>query len=212
MMNGIDTQASSTSIEMRRDPGRGKEGGIVPAERAHEVRDRAEAVFQHRLADHPADRDRAQHERDQEDHAEELSRPDFLIEQQRQPEGDRIFDGDRQHVEDHVAERVPVERVVDELDEIIEAVEFSAGERAQVPVGEGDVESEERRKDRHREDEEHRRQNEQRALARLAAAQDQARRQAQSTRAHRRRGPAARSRSRRWSRRRRRAPGRSRPR
>ena len=47
------------------------------------------------------------------------TRPNFLVKEQRQPERDRIFDGDRQHVEDHVAEGIPVKGIVDELDEII---------------------------------------------------------------------------------------------
>ena len=91
-MKGIETQASIASIEMPRDPGRGEEGRVVPAEQAGKVRHRAEAVFQHRLADHPADRDRAQHERHQEHDAEEFPRPDLGVEEQRQPEGDGILD------------------------------------------------------------------------------------------------------------------------
>ena len=114
-MNGIDTQASSASMRDARDPGRGEKGGIVPAEHAGEVRDRAEAVFQHRLADHPADRDRAQHERQQESDAEELARPDFGLSSSARPKAIAYSHEHRQHVEDHVAERIPVIGVVDEL-------------------------------------------------------------------------------------------------
>ena len=131
------------------DPGRREEGGIVPAEMAGQRRGRAEAVFHQRLADHPAHRDRAQHEGQQEGDAEELAGPDLGIEQERQTEGDRILDEHGQHVVDHVAERVPEIGIAEERSDIVEAVELAPGERAQVPVGEGDVEAEEGREDHH---------------------------------------------------------------
>ena len=40
-----------------------------------------------------------QHQRQQEDDAEEFARPDLGVEQQRQAEGDRIFDEHGEHVE-----------------------------------------------------------------------------------------------------------------
>ena len=91
-MNGMNTQASITMIERRAIHGRGEEGRIVPAEMAGERGRRAEAVLHQRLADHPAHRHRAQHERQQEGDAEELARPDLGIQQKRQAEGDRIFE------------------------------------------------------------------------------------------------------------------------
>ena len=50
-------------------------------------------------------------------------------EQQREAEGDGVFDEDRQHVPDHVAQRVPVERIVPHLHDVVEAVETPAGRR-----------------------------------------------------------------------------------
>ena len=73
-MKGIETQASIAMMLSRAIHGVGEEGRVVPAEIAGERRRRAEAVFHQRLADHPAHRDRAQHEGQQEGDAEELAR------------------------------------------------------------------------------------------------------------------------------------------
>ena len=136
------------------EPGAGEEGGIVPAEAAGEPGERAEADLEHRLADHPADRDGREHQRHQEDDAPELAGADFGGEQQREAEGDGVLDEDRQHVPDHVAQRVPVERIVPHLNEVGEAVETPAGRAAEVPVREGDPEAEDEREDHHRHHEE----------------------------------------------------------
>ena len=89
----------------------------------------------------------------------------------RQAEGDRVLHEHGQHVEDHVAERVPEIGVVTRATEIVEAVEVRPSSELEVPVGEGDVEAEEGREDHHRDGEQERGQQEQRALAALAAHQ-----------------------------------------
>ena len=71
-----------------------KAGFSQPRQRA-KVAERAEAVLHDRLADHPADRDRAQHEGQQEGDAEELAGADVGVQQQREAEGDRILDEHR---------------------------------------------------------------------------------------------------------------------
>ncbi len=85
---------------------------------------------------------------------------------------DGVFHRNGRHVVDHVLERVPVERVVPHLDDVVEAVELLAVERREVPVAEGDGEPEEKRKDDHRNDEERGRQHEERALALLTPLDD----------------------------------------
>jgi hypothetical protein len=71
------------------------------------------------------------------------------------------LDEDCEDVEHHVAERVPVERVIEERAQIVEAVEPPPSEGAQVPVRESDVEPEEGREDHHRDGEQKRRKEEQ---------------------------------------------------
>ena len=78
------------------------------------------------------------------------------------------------HVEDHVAERVPEIGVVPELDQVVDAVEFAAVQRGEVPVGEGDRDAEQRREDHDRDGEQRGRQDEQRAHSCFAADQHHA--------------------------------------
>ena len=148
-----------------------EEGRVFPAEMARQRRRRPEPVFHQRFADHPRHRDRRQHQRQQEDDAEEFARPDLRVEQQRQAEGDDIFDQHGEHVEHHVEQRVAVVGIAQHLPEIVEPVELAAGEGTEVPVGQRDVEAEQRREDHHGDGEQQRRQQEQRALAVLAARQ-----------------------------------------
>ena len=168
----MNTQASISSIESRAIQGSVKKAGSSQPSAAGEAGRRAEAVLHDRLADHPAHRHRRQHERQQEDDPEELSRPDLGVEEQRQAEGDRVFEEYRDHVVDHVAERVPVERVAPQRTDVVEAVEPPADGGAEVPVRERDVEPEDRREDHHGDGEEHRRQDERGALPALAADED----------------------------------------
>ena len=125
------------------DPGIAKKAGLSqPRKRARRATG-PKRYSMHRLADHPAHRHRRQHERQQEHDAEEPARPDLGVEEQRQPEGDRVFEEDGQHVEDHVAERVPEERVVPQLRRMLSRpLNCRPSARAEVPVGEGDVEAE----------------------------------------------------------------------
>ena len=195
-MKGIHIQASIASIVMRAGPGMREEGGRLPAEFAGEPRQRAEAVLHQRLADHPADGDRAQHERHEEGDAEELARPDVGVEQQCQAEGDRVFDQHRQHVEDHVGERVPVVGVVEHLDEVAEVVEMRTRGGGQVPVQRADVEAEQRREDGDGHGEESGRQHEERPEPRFAADHHLAEAEARHPTRRRRRASAASWRSR----------------
>jgi hypothetical protein len=111
----------------------------------------------------------AEHEREQEGDPEKLARPDLGIEQERQPEGDGVFQEHGGRIKHHIQQRVPEIRVVQQRDEIIEAVEFRAAGRAQVPVRERDVEAEQSREDHHGDGEQHGWQDKERAFAGLAA-------------------------------------------
>ena len=59
-----------------------------------------------------------------------LRAADVGVEQQREAEGDRVLDDDGQHIEDHVAERVPEIGIAPQRAQIVEAVEMMAATRA----------------------------------------------------------------------------------
>ena len=160
-MKGIQTQLSMAMMLVRAIQGSVKKAGCSHPRDLSEGGERPEAVFHDRLADHPADRDRAQHEGQQESDAEELAGADVGVQQQREAEGDHILDSHRRDIEHHVAERVPEIGVAPQRAQISEPVEMMARLRVEVPVGEGDVEAEQRRKDHHRAGEQERRQHEQ---------------------------------------------------
>ena len=141
MMKGIETQASIASMLKRRDPGVREECRIVPSEIARQRGRRAKAVLHQRLADHPAHGDGTEHQRQQENDAKEFSSAYLGVEQQRQSKRNRIFAKHGNRIEDHVAKRVPVVVIVKQSDEIVEAVEVRALERAEVPIQRSDVES-----------------------------------------------------------------------
>ena len=90
---------------------------------------------------------------------------------ERQAEGDRVLDEHGRDIEDHVAERVPEIGIAPKRAQVVEAVEVMAALRVEVPVGEGDGETEERREDHHGAGEQERRQHEQALLSDLAAVQ-----------------------------------------
>ena len=142
-----------------------KKAGFSPPQPPREVGEWPEAVLHQRLADHPTDCDRAQHEGQKERYAEELTRADIGIEQQSETESDGVLHEDGLDIEDHVAERVPEVGVAPKRAQIVETVEMMAGLRVQIPVGKGDIEAENGGKDHHSRGEEQRRQHEQRQLS-----------------------------------------------
>ena len=170
-MKGIETQASSASMLKRAIQGEAKKAGLSQPRCRARVDSGPEAILHDRFADHPAHGDRAQHEGQEERDAEELARPDLGIEQKCEAECDGVLDEHHGRVVDHVEERVPVIGVVEQVDEIVEAVEVRALEGAEVPVERSDVEAEERREDDDRDGEENRGQHEERLLPALAAHQ-----------------------------------------
>ena len=152
--------------------GIGEKGDILPAKPSGEIRQRPEAVFRERLADHPADRDRAQHEGHEERDAEEFAAANVGVQREREAKGDRVLNDDRRHVEDHVAERVPKIGVGPKGAQIVEAVEMRVALRVEVPVGEGDGETKQGREDHHGAGEQESGQHEQSLPPELAVLQD----------------------------------------
>ena len=170
IMKGIETQASIAMMLSRAIQGEAKKAGLSQPRIAGQRGGRAEAVLHDRLADHPAHRDRAQHEGQQEDDAEEFARPDVGVEQQREAEGDRVLDrAPPAHRRPCCRARSSNRGRANSARRLSRPLKWRPVERAQVPVGEGDVEAEEGREDHHRDGEQDGRQHEQRPLPALAA-------------------------------------------
>ena len=102
-MKGIETQASIAMMRDARDPGRRRRRPGCPSRDAREASPAGPKRYS--IIDLPIIQLTAtgrQHEGQQEGDAEEFARPDLGVEQQRQAEGDGVFDQHGQHVEDHV--------------------------------------------------------------------------------------------------------------